>query len=147
MKFYFILVALSLAYLTNSLFIHKLATQLDVSKRRKSVALYDVKGQKLLDNLKQNLYSKLELCQPNGLDVSNEKRLEINNLTKQIEALNPTKNTAKSDLMNGFWRMLYTDLTPAAASNGKLGPFVGEVFQDLNSQTLQVKNLLQVSYL
>ena len=97
-----------------------------------------------MDLLNQNHYSKLETCQPNGLDVSDDKILEIDKLAKQIELLNPTKNTAKSELMNGFWKMEYTDLKPQAASNGKLGPFVADVYQDLNSKTLQIENLLQV---
>lgn len=97
-----------------------------------------------IDILKENLYSTLARCQPNGLDVSSSMRTEIDNLVQKIELLNPTKNAAKSTKMNGFWRMLYTDLTPAAASNGKLGPFVGDVFQDLDSNNLQIKNLLKV---
>mmetsp|Transcript_25086 Transcript_25086/g.56357 ORF Transcript_25086/g.56357 Transcript_25086/m.56357 type:complete len:149 (+) Transcript_25086:592-1038(+) len=49
--------------------------------------------------------------------------------------------------MNGFWRLLYTDL-PATApnpSNGRLGPFTGDVFQSLDSNQGQIKNILRIT--
>jgi len=114
----------------------------------RNMAIYDTKrtSSSPLDVLKQSLYRKLEDCQPNGIDVSIDKRLEIDTLARQIEKVNPTKNPAKSQLMNGFWRMLYTDIKPVAASNGKLGIFIGDVFQDLDSNNLQIKNLLQIQF-
>ena len=46
--------------------------------------------------------------------------------------------------MNGFWRMTYTDFSPAAPSSGQLGPFVGEVYQDLDSTKQRIANLLKI---
>lgn len=42
--------------------------------------------------------------------------------------------------------MLYTDLSPPATSAGKLGPFVGDVFQDLDSAQNTITNLLKISF-
>lgn len=47
--------------------------------------------------------------------------------------------------MDGFWRMLHTDFPPGPSS-GKLGPFTGEVFQDLDSEKKVIKNILRVSF-
>ncbi len=48
--------------------------------------------------------------------------------------------------MNGFWRLLYSDFNPPATSSGKLGPFVGEVFQDLNSNIGEIRNILRLNF-
>eukprot|EP00981_Chlorochromonas_danica_P007079 scaffold1551_cov164-Ochromonas_danica.AAC.7 len=46
--------------------------------------------------------------------------------------------------MNGFWRLLYSDFSEKGSSGGKLGPFVGEVYQDLDSKVGRIKNLIRV---
>lgn len=46
--------------------------------------------------------------------------------------------------MNGFWRLLYSDFSEKGSSGGKLGPFVGEVYQDLDSKVARIKNLIRV---
>jgi hypothetical protein len=48
--------------------------------------------------------------------------------------------------MNGFWRMNYTDYSPSGPSSGQLGPFIGDVFQDLNSTEGIIKNLLSIKF-
>lgn len=48
--------------------------------------------------------------------------------------------------MNGFWRMTYTDYSPSGPSSGQLGPFVGDVFQDLDSSKGEIKNLLKIQF-
>ena len=48
--------------------------------------------------------------------------------------------------MNGFWKMIYTDFHPPALSSGKLGPFIGDVFQDLDGKQGIVKNLLRINF-
>jgi hypothetical protein len=61
--------------------------------------------------------------------------------------------------MKGKWKMLYTDFKPASTSSGKLGPFVGDVFQDLSQgvnsknrmirgerQEGTIKNILKIPY-
>ncbi len=48
--------------------------------------------------------------------------------------------------MEGFWQLVYSDFTPPAPSSGKLGPFVGAVFQDLEPSKQQITNLLDISF-
>ena len=48
--------------------------------------------------------------------------------------------------MGGFWKMSYTDFAPAAPSSGKLGPFVGDVFQDLRPEEGRGFNILRVGF-
>ena len=92
------------------------------------------------------LLKKLLDVQPNGLKASKSQQKDIESLVSTIEKSNPTKSPAKSDLMNGYWRLLYTDFDPPAESSGKLGPFVGDVFQDLNSKDSVIKNILKVRF-
>ena len=88
------------------------------------------------------LLDALSAVQPNGLPATPTQRAEIASLAADCEALNPTRNPASSPLMLGQWRLLYTDLTPAAPSSGRLGPFTGAVFQELSAG--RIRNLLQV---
>lgn len=66
------------------------------------------------NQLKSNIYDITKRCQPNGLTATVEQQIALKDLVNQIELLNPTPNPAYSPLMNGYWRMLYTDFTPAA---------------------------------
>jgi hypothetical protein len=84
--------------------------------------------------LKQNLIQKLSSLQKNGKDTPSDVRKDIDLTAALLEKNNPTSKPAKSEKMDGFWRMLYTDFAPAAPSSGQLGPFNGDVFQDLDSK-------------
>lgn len=99
-----------------------------------------------LENLKSLLIENTDDCQPNGLNATPEQRQSIKKLAETLESFNPISNPALSPSMNGFWRMLYTDFEPAAASSGKLGPFVGEVFQDLDMSQGKIKNILKIKF-
>ena len=52
---------------------------------------------------------------------------------------------------SGYWKLLYTDFDPPAESSGKVGPFVGDVYQALSKSSAdkkfegEIKNILQVS--
>ena len=94
-------------------------------------------------DLKVRLYEELGAVAPNGLSAGPAEQRRIADLVAQIEALNPTPKPSRSPLMAGFWRMLYTDMEPAPSS-GKLGPFVGDVFQDLQPEKDRIVNLLKV---
>lgn len=48
--------------------------------------------------------------------------------------------------MAGFWRLLYSDFDPPQPSSGKLGPFVGEVYQNLEPGINQITNILRVPF-
>jgi PAP_fibrillin len=103
------------------------------------------KSESAIKTLKSLIYEATAACQPNGLQATQSQRTRISDLVSQIEQLNPTARPAYSPLMNGFWRMLYTDFSPPAASAGKLGPFVGDVFQDLDSTNSVIRNVLRIS--
>ena len=68
------------------------------------------------NELKTNIYDVTSRCQPNGLSATLEQQSALKGLVNEIERLNPTPNPAYSPLMNGYWRMLYTDFTPAAGN-------------------------------
>ncbi len=87
----------------------------------------------------------------NGIYATIEQRNDINACVQQLEKLNPTKRPAlASSLLKGRWKMIYTDI-PIAPSNGKLGPFIGKVYQDLvpatskNTKDGYIKNILDLS--
>jgi len=97
--------------------------------------------------LKQSLEDACDAkgVQPNGVYASKEQRETIASITSALEACNPTSKPASSDLMNGYWRLLYTDFAPAAPSSGKLGPFVGKVYQKLDAKNNKIYNILDIS--
>jgi len=82
----------------------------------------------------------------NGIDCPAGLAADIDATCRELERLNPTSQPANSPLMAGFWRMLYTDFTPAAPSSGKLGPFVGDVYQDLRPSEGLGKNILSIGF-
>lgn len=96
--------------------------------------------------MRTNLIEMLKDCQPNGIYATTKQRTEISSAVAKIENFNPTKNPASSNKMNGFWKMLYTDFSPVAASSGKLGPFVGDVYQDLNAERKEIINILNIKF-
>lgn len=63
----------------------------------------------------------------NGLAADDSTRAQIDALAKQLEEQNPTPDLARSPLINGPWRLVFTTTTGGSA--GKLGPFVGDVEQ------------------
>lgn len=81
--------------------------------------------------------SLTDKAQPNGLQAPDSLRNEIAEAVRSIEAKTPTKRPAYSPLMKGIWKLSYTDFSPAAPSSGKLGPFVGDVFQDLSQGCIE----------
>eukprot|EP01038_Epipyxis_sp_PR26KG_P015979 gene15979-21685_t len=95
---------------------------------------------------KEELFDLIKNCQPNGVKASQELRETINSYVTKLEEINPTVKPAYSPLMNGFWRMLYTDFNPPAPSSGQLGPFIGDVYQDLDSTIGVIKNILKLDF-
>ena len=74
--------------------------------------------------LKQEIRS-LSLGTNNGLSASSAVSAAINDKVANLKS--PQRNMATSTSLNGRWRLVFTSTTGASA--GKLGPFVGEVFQ------------------
>jgi hypothetical protein len=82
----------------------------------------------------------------NGIDTPSELEAEILETLRQLEPLNPTpKPVRNTELMNGFWKMRWTNFSPAAPSSGKLGPFVGDVYQDIVIPD-NASNILKVAF-
>ena len=102
--------------------------------------------QEYLAQQKLILANQIEFCQPNGMKATPDQRSSIESLVKLIEKMNPIQNPAKSEKMNGNWVLLYTDLNPPAPSSGKLGPFTGKVYQQLDSVNLNIKNVIKVGF-
>ena len=80
---------------------------------------------------KTRLIEALRPLQRNGKNTPPSERQTIDALARELERRNPTRSPARSETMGGFWRMLYTSFE-TSPSAGQLGPFNGEVFQDLN---------------
>lgn len=94
----------------------------------------------------QTLLIELDKYRPNGLKATDQQKKNVLSRVKLIEQMNPTSKPAYSSKMDGFWRLIYTDFEPAAASSGKLGPFIGDVFQLLDSKSLKITNILRISF-
>ena len=104
-----------------------------------------------IPHMKNTLYELVDRCQPNGINALASVRMEISSIVEELERRNPTERPALSNRMNGFWRMHYTDFSPPATSSGKLGPLIGEVYQDLyptnqTSSSGVIKNILRITF-
>eukprot|EP00208_Stichococcus_sp_RCC1054_P006658 CAMPEP_0206139664 /NCGR_PEP_ID=MMETSP1473-20131121/6984_1 /ASSEMBLY_ACC=CAM_ASM_001109 /TAXON_ID=1461547 /ORGANISM="Stichococcus sp, Strain RCC1054" /LENGTH=253 /DNA_ID=CAMNT_0053533543 /DNA_START=117 /DNA_END=878 /DNA_ORIENTATION=+ len=64
----------------------------------------------------------------NGTDRDEGQRKEIDGTIQQLEALNPAQSLAAVDLTGTEWRLVYS--SSLAPSSGKIGPFVGRVWQE-----------------
>lgn len=104
-----------------------------------------------IPRMKSALFEIMSRCQPNGINAVSSVRREISSIVEELEGRNPTERPALSDRMSGFWRMHYTDFSPPATSSGKLGPFIGEVYQDLyptnqTSSSGVIENILRITF-
>jgi len=68
-----------------------------------------------------------------GFVATDEDRIMIDDLTRQVEALNTTPNPSQSKLAAGTWRVRYS--TAPSPSNGQLGPFFGTVLQSVDLES------------
>ena len=95
--------------------------------------------------LLSDLRSKIRQAPKNGIGTSPALEKEIILLCERLEKCNPTprpiRNTKK---MNGFWKMLWTNFSPVAPSSGKLGPFLGDVYQDVDFSG-KARNILRIN--
>ncbi|CAN0104171.1 unnamed protein product [Pylaiella littoralis] len=71
-----------------------------------------------------------------------DREIRIEEVAKELNSLNPTKKPAFSPLLAGRWRMLYS--TVPGPSSGRLGPFTGDVFQDLRPNDKRIINILEL---
>ncbi len=89
--------------------------------------------------LKQRLY---ELCKntENGNKCSEEQRNLIEEKAQELAKINPLSKIASAKEIDGAWTLLYT--TNGGSSSGKLGPFVGNVIQDINVSSKSYDNIV-----
>ncbi|CAN8253703.1 unnamed protein product [Cochlearia groenlandica] len=90
--------------------------------------------------MKQNL---LEAIAPleRGAIASPDDQFLIDQLARKVEAVNPTKEPLKSDLINGKWELIYT--TSASILQAKKPRFLRSItnYQSINVDTLKVQNM------
>jgi len=87
--------------------------------------------------------SFLKLCKSgplNGVGASEDLQKEVLEAAKNLAELNPTPKQATSPLLDGSWELAFT--TNEGPSAGKLGPFVGEVVQEVEAAGAVYRNKL-----
>lgn len=86
-----------------------------------------------LSGIKNNIKS-ISKGNQNGIKCNPSQRQKVNEYVAKLEANNPTKDITSSTILNGKWKLVYT--TNEGSSAGKIGPFVGDVYQmiDLNKK-------------
>lgn len=90
--------------------------------------------------LKQDLLEAIEPLE-RGAIASPDDQLRIDQLARKVEAVNPTKEPLKSDLINGKWELIYT--TSASILQAKKPRFLRSItnYQSINVDTLKVQNM------
>ncbi|WZZ74020.1 hypothetical protein YC2023_085390 [Brassica napus] len=90
--------------------------------------------------LKQDLLEAIEPLE-RGATASPDDQLRIDQLARKVEAVNPTKEPLKSDLLNGKWELIYT--TSASILQAKKPKFLRSItnYQSINVDTLKVQNM------
>jgi len=83
---------------------------------------------------------KLAKGTQNGVKASETTREAMAALVADLEKVNPTKKLTSSSLIDGDWALLYT--TNDGSSAGKLGPFVGTVFQEVDLDSAVYDNVV-----
>ncbi|KAL2938669.1 putative plastid-lipid-associated protein 4 chloroplastic [Bienertia sinuspersici] len=89
---------------------------------------------------------KLDLLQAiepldRGADATPEDQQRIDQLTRKLEAANPTKNPLKSDLLSGKWELIYT--TSKSILQTQRPKFLRSRvnYQAINADTLRAQNI------
>lgn len=97
----------------------------------------------------QTLESLIDQAPKNGIDTPATLAKEIESVCCELEALTPiSKPTQDPNVLTGFWKMRWTNFFPVAPSSGRLGPFVGDVFQDIDligNRHGKAKNILRIA--
>lgn len=85
----------------------------------------------------------LEAIEPldRGADATPEDQQRIDQLTRKLEAVNPTKEPLKSDLLNGKWELIYT--TSQSILQTQRPKFLRSRvnYQAINADTLRAQNM------
>eukprot|EP01038_Epipyxis_sp_PR26KG_P005483 gene5483-7592_t len=102
------------------------------------------KNKETIDVLKSSIILKSKSTS-NGVKASNQIKIEIQELVKQLEIYNNqiskvplTSNPA----VDGLWDLIYT--TNNGSSAGKIGPFIGKVTQDIKFSNKLYENNVEL---
>lgn len=90
----------------------------------------------------QNELRRLSANTSNRELADGDRRARIELAAKELNALNPIAEPARSPLLAGKWRLLYS--TVPGPSSGRFGPFVADVFQDLRPDEKIIFNILEL---
>mmetsp|Transcript_8009 Transcript_8009/g.20093 ORF Transcript_8009/g.20093 Transcript_8009/m.20093 type:complete len:355 (+) Transcript_8009:150-1214(+) len=93
-------------------------------------------------SLLDKLESWIHQAPKNGISTPPEIESKIVNICERLEALDAGSSAKRQqqpssssqyvdDFINGFWKLRWSNYIPAGPSSGKIGPFVGDVYQDL----------------
>ncbi|XP_019102181.1 PREDICTED: probable plastid-lipid-associated protein 4, chloroplastic [Camelina sativa] len=90
--------------------------------------------------LKQELLEAIEPLERGATATPDDQR-RIDQLARKVEAVNPTKEPLKSDLINGKWELIYT--TSALRLQAKKPRFLRSIanYQSINMDTLKVQTM------
>ncbi|XP_021724502.1 probable plastid-lipid-associated protein 4, chloroplastic [Chenopodium quinoa] len=90
--------------------------------------------------LKEELLMAIEPLD-RGADATPDDQLWIDQLTRKLEAVNPTKEPLKSDLLNGKWELIYT--TSKSILQNERPKFLRSRvnYQAINLDTLRAQNM------
>ncbi|KAG0482785.1 hypothetical protein HPP92_010869 [Vanilla planifolia] len=93
------------------------------------------------EDLKQELFEAIASLD-RGAETSPEDQERVEQIARELEAINPVKEPLKSDFLNGKWELLYTTsksiLQPQRPKF--LRPF-GKIYQAINADTLRAQNM------
>lgn len=100
-----------------------------------------VEGLAAVPELKAKI-GRLSANTANGVKASPEISKEIASIAEELESVNPSGKPATSNLLDGKWQLVYT--TTRGGSAGELGPFVGDVFQEIDVDAGSYVNVLEL---
>ena len=66
----------------------------------------------------------------NGIKATENSRVAINAAVRKLEKANQVRKLASTEKLEGSWKLVYT--TNDGSSAGKLGPFIGDVVQNID---------------
>ena len=94
-----------------------------------------------MESLKKEIF-RLAEGTSNGTSASEDTKAAFLDAVSKLEKLNPEPEIATSEGMTGNWKLLYT--TNTGNSAGKLGPFVGDVFQNVVYSSGKYENIVRL---
>ncbi|KAI0507550.1 hypothetical protein KFK09_013676 [Dendrobium nobile] len=93
------------------------------------------------DDVKQELLKAIaELDR--GAEATSEEQERVDQIARELEAVNPITEPLKSDLLNGKWELLYTtSKSILQPQRPKIFRPFGKIYQAINADTLRAQNI------